>query len=487
MYYPNTHGATRDNIIHTMRSLLLAVVAGLAVLAVRINAEEDVAPVEDAEFEIDLDEDMMARMLGDLFDDEDFEDALEQQESNREARARGDEIEKAVEEEKAVDPKDQARYNSFIDTFFRRLNSFARSRFDPLSVGLEKTAKKGGKNAKSSGNKNKGKKGKSNKGKKGNKKSGKKDKKEGKDKNKKNKKNKRHPKDLDLGEEEDNEDETPVEAEDDEEVAEVHDISKREVEFDLVEIEEDDDDDDEESDLEEDDEEESEVRIARSADMEDDASTPAEETSRRGKPAKGKKDSTKKGGKKNGGKKRKGGKKKNNKKSSNKNNNNKKGRKNKSKSKRDAKGSASRTSRASVTGIATVRRQGDVKVTNKQGGKEMRAQFTLGPVDLKVNRKFGKGKDAVTKEARAVSPELTGKLAIQVAASGKAKMTSFRINRPAIVQVEGSLRKSTKGGKSDNNFMERSIARFSPVASKKLKIASREILSAGEPKAQSEK
>lgn len=106
----------------------------------------------------------------------------------------------------------------------------------------------------------------------------------------------------------------------------------------------------------------------------------------------------------------------------------------------------------------------------------MRAQFTLGPVDLKVCRKYGKGKDSVTKEARAVAPELTGKLAIQVLSDSTTNLLSFRINRPAIVQVDGTIRKTNKLGKSNNNFMERSIGRFSPVLSRKLSIATTNIL-----------
>lgn len=50
-----------------------------------------------------------------------------------------------------------------------------------------------------------------------------------------------------------------------------------------------------------------------------------------------------------------------------------------------------RTSRASVSGISTLRRVGDVKVVNRKGAKEIRTQFVLGPVDLRVARKVRKG------------------------------------------------------------------------------------------------
>merc|ERR1712168_1404573 len=50
---------------------------------------------------------------------------------------------------------------------------------------------------------------------------------------------------------------------------------------------------------------------------------------------------------------------------------------NKKKGKSDKK-KGPQTSRASVSGIATLRRQGDVSVVNRKDGKELRSAFTIG-------------------------------------------------------------------------------------------------------------
>jgi len=449
-----------------MRCFILSLVAGLALLAT-VRAEElDVA--EDAgdlmPVEIDLDDDMLKQLLGDLFDDSDFELA-------REGRARegAEEEETSFVEDKAVDAKDQTRYNNFVDTFFRRLNSFARTQFDPLSMGFGKSGRSSAK---------KGKKG----GKKGAKKSGKKSAKKAK-KGKKGKKKSRHPKDLDL---EDHPEAVEAEEEVEEIEVEEHEISKREADdFDVFEIDEEEEDEDDDDEVEED----SLVRVTRDAEEEEEESS-VDEVSRRGKPApearrkpapkakkakkgKGKKNASKRGGNK---KAKKG-----------KNNKNKKrsgGKKGKGKkAKRSASKKGVRTSRATVSGIATLRRDGDVIVGNsKKGGKEMRARFKLGPVDLKVSRKYGSGKNTEQRDARAVSPELTGKLSIRVADSGVARVLNMRVNRPNIVHTEGTLRKDNKSGKQNNNIMEKSINKFAPLAAKKLRSASMKILQASSSK-----
>ncbi|XP_068228826.1 cylicin-2-like [Palaemon carinicauda] len=451
-----------------MRYLLLAVVAGLAILAVQISAQDAVPAYEEPavredDDQLEINGLQMARSLASLFDEEDYAEAAVERENKRQARARGEDV--AQEKAVTIDAKEQARYNNFIDAFLRRLNSYARSKFDPLSVGLAKKAKKG-KTSKSKNDK---------------KKKPKKAKKDGKKPGKGTKKG-RHPKDLDLdevalsvSEPEVLEEVTPLEEES-------HQVAKWEV--DEIEVFEIDEEEEEETDLDEEDdevEEESLVRVAREA---EDAASDTEDVSRRGKPAKsGRKGAAKKGGKKKGGKKKGG--KKGGKKSTKKGGKKggKKGeKKGGKKTKRSTKGGQARTSRATVKGLSSIRRSGDVVVVNRNGKKELRTAITLGPVELSLNRKFGKGMSATTKEARAISPELTGKLYIQVAESGKVKVSKFYVARPAIVQVDGTLHKTEKDGKKDNNFMENSLNRISPIASHKLMVASRKILSTGEAK-----
>merc|ERR1711872_24997 len=142
--------------------------------------------------------------LGDLFHFEDEEDNEELGE-RRESRAMDGES--AVEQKAVVEPADQARYNKFIDTFFRRVNADARAEIDPLQVGLIKKKKARKSDAKKGNKKDDGKK--DGKRLKDNKKKpkGKKPKKN-KNKNKKKqnkKKTGRHPKNLALEGENDGE------------------------------------------------------------------------------------------------------------------------------------------------------------------------------------------------------------------------------------------------------------------------------------------
>ncbi|KAK8376804.1 hypothetical protein O3P69_010017 [Scylla paramamosain] len=402
--------------------LLLAAVVGLAL------AEEPLEhPVagEDgmAEVEVEVDDDGRfdaARLLRDLFRSKD---------------------------EAGAGQEDLSRYNNFVDTMFRRMNSQARTRNDPMSISLNSKKKPSGKTGKK-GNKNKGKTGgdKKGKGKKGAKKGPKGDKKGDKTK----RKNTRHPKDLSVdvavGVEEEEEEEQVATMP---EAGHVEARQKREVE--------------EEQEQEQVDEADS-AREARDMDLAE-AAKETVETSRKNRPAGSPK--AKKGPKKGKGK---GKGKKGNKKNS------KKQKKTKSGKRRTKKSIPKvRTSRANVVGIATLRRVGDVKVINRKDAKEIRSQFALGPVGLSVERKFGYGRDAVSRTARATSPELRGKMSILVSADGRARVSNFHIAKPSIVRVEGSLHKEVKTG-ADNNFMENSLNRITPFASKRLMASARSIL-----------
>merc|ERR1712212_1051968 len=90
----------------------------------------------------------VGRMLRQLFewddkDDEEHNVELGVAGEDREARAMDGES--AVEQKSVVEPEDQARYNKFMDTFFRRLNADARSSIDPMEVGIMPKKKKPGK------------------------------------------------------------------------------------------------------------------------------------------------------------------------------------------------------------------------------------------------------------------------------------------------------------------------------------------------------
>merc|ERR1712168_415319 len=177
-----------------MRGLLLWCVLALAVV---VRAEEDNVQVEEVALLSDEDSRIdVARALEDLFEFNDFDDIAHDAELgvNRDARSMEEEA-KAV-----VEPEDQARYNKFMDTFYRRLNADARSTIDPIEIPLIAKAKKSNKpNAKKDDNKKKVTAEKDADKKGGKKKKNKKNQKKGNKKKKnKSKKTARHPRYLDL-------------------------------------------------------------------------------------------------------------------------------------------------------------------------------------------------------------------------------------------------------------------------------------------------
>merc|ERR1711872_292883 len=174
-----------------MRELLLWCVLALAVV---VQAEEQIVPAEDVDLLNDENSRInVAKALGELFEFNDFDDIADDKELgvSRDARAMEEEA-KAV-----VEPEDQARYNKFMDTFYRRLNADARSTIDPIDIPL--IAKKSGKK---NGNEKKKVTEDKDADKKGGKKKNKKSKKKGNKKKKTNKSKKtaRHPKSLNLEE-----------------------------------------------------------------------------------------------------------------------------------------------------------------------------------------------------------------------------------------------------------------------------------------------
>merc|ERR1711970_1521547 len=192
-----------------MRGLLLWCILALAIVAgaedistALVAGTEDGSPAIEEEVDLLDDEDArinVARALEDLFTWDDIDDEEHNLEDgiNREARLKTEEEESEVESKAVVAPEDQARYNKFMDTFYRRLNADARSTIDPIDVPLiKKKQRKGnpkgakgkkGKKGPKPDDKGKGKKKKKNT-KKGNKKTN----------NKKTKKTGRHPKSLVL-------------------------------------------------------------------------------------------------------------------------------------------------------------------------------------------------------------------------------------------------------------------------------------------------
>jgi len=125
----------------------------------------------------------------------------------------------------------------------------------------------------------------------------------------------------------------------------------------------------------------------------------------------------------------------------------------------------------SLSGIASLKRHGDVKVfKNSEGHEIIHSEFFIGPLSLEVSKStHGHGKSKNVKVARAVTEKLKGKMVLKVKSDGSTTVKSVHFEKPQQVNVRGSLNMKSSESK---NLAEKSYARLRPVAAQRLlKIA----------------
>jgi len=155
-------------------------------------------------------------------------------------------------------------------------------------------------------------------------------------------------------------------------------------------------------------------------------------------------------------------------------NNHKNNKNNKGKSKSSKSSSSSGLGEGkvhgSLSGIATLRRAGDVEIYNiGSDQKKLKTEFTVGPLQLQVSKTHGHGSSRSEKTAKATTQNLEGKMVIKVKADGKAFVKSVFFKPPEKVNVKGSL--VPQRARSDA-FLKRSINLVRPLAAQRLlKIA----------------
>merc|ERR1712130_335354 len=143
------------------------------------------------------------------------------------------------------------------------------------------------------------------------------------------------------------------------------------------------------------------------------------------------------------------------------------------KSKREAnKGSQSQKEMGSLSGIASLKRSGDVKVLKGDGFEVIKSEFHLGPLNLEVT-KTSSSKQKSVKVARAVTEKLTGQMVIKVKEDGSTIVKSVQFEKPKQVDVRGSLGLEAK---ESSNLVRRSVLRMRPVAAQRLLKVARTIL-----------
>jgi len=166
-------------------------------------------------------------------------------------------------------------------------------------------------------------------------------------------------------------------------------------------------------------------------------------------------------------------------KSKNKNQNTKKGRKHNKKQTVNKKRSDLKVQDnkmlGSLSGIATLRRQGDVSVTDEDNHKIVMSEFQVGPLQLEVSRVYGNGKGRTVKSAKAITDIMTGVMTLKVKPDGTAHVKKVVFKPPENVDVKGSL---SDDRPRNLRYVKNSVNKMRPLAALRILKTARYVLKA---------
>merc|ERR1711983_713304 len=166
-------------------------------------------------------------------------------------------------------------------------------------------------------------------------------------------------------------------------------------------------------------------------------------------------------------------------KSKNKNQNTKKGRKHNKKQTVNKKRSDLKVQDnkmlGSLSGIATLRRQGDVSVTDEDDHKIVMSEFQVGPLQLEVSRVYGNGKGRTVKSAKAITDIMTGVMTLKVKPDGTAHVKKVVFKPPENVDVKGSL---SDDRPRNLRYVKNSVNKMRPLAALRILKTARYVLKA---------
>lgn len=86
--------------------------------------------------------------------------------------------------------------------------------------------------------------------------------------------------------------------------------------------------------------------------------------------------------------------------------------------------------RATLFGLSSLRRDGDVTVNMKANFTTVKTDFILGPLTLRVEKEFGKGARRELKSATATTAEMLGKLNLRIVHGGAATLHNIKVLQP---------------------------------------------------------
>jgi len=146
---------------------------------------------------------------------------------------------------------------------------------------------------------------------------------------------------------------------------------------------------------------------------------------------------------------------------------------NDSKRKQKKKDSKEGKARGSLSGIATLRRSGDVVILDEEEHKIVSSEFSVGPLQLEVSKSFGEAKERKMKSAKASTDVMKGMMVVKVKADGSAHVKKVVFKKPEHVDVSGSI--SEKERKSETQ-LRNSFNRSRGLAAQKILKTARYVL-----------
>jgi len=164
---------------------------------------------------------------------------------------------------------------------------------------------------------------------------------------------------------------------------------------------------------------------------------------------------------------------KNKNKQSNKTKNNKKARNNNEKKARRGNAEKEEKMVGSLSGIATMIRDGDVTVVDEETHKVVTSEFSVGPLQLQVSKIYGRGKARTVKTAKAITDVMSGTLVLKVKPDGTAHVKKVVFKKPENVEVKGKL---SENDPRSLNYLRNSVNKMRPLAAMKVLKTARFVL-----------
>lgn len=127
--------------------------------------------------------------------------------------------------------------------------------------------------------------------------------------------------------------------------------------------------------------------------------------------------------------------------------------------------------RATLFGLSSIKRDGDVKVNIMSDHTTVKTNFLIGPLTLRVEKDFGKGARKEIKSATATTAEMHGRLNLKIINGGAATLHSIRVLQPKQVRVD-----SADDHDRTREFVWKRSSHIARVVSEKLASATRSML-----------